>query len=151
RNRLFEAEFFDMARIEVLRGPQGTLYGRNATAGVVNLIPALPESEFGGQIRGEVGSYATRRLTGHLNLPLGETFGVRLAGMMTKRDGYDYNTVTGNDVNGRDLWSTRAIAQWEPSASFSANLIWQHFEEDDNRSRTGKQLCKRDPGPTSVG
>jgi len=151
RNRLFEAEFFDMARIEVLRGPQGTLYGRNATAGVVNLIPALPESEFGGQIRGEVGSYATRRLTGHLNLPLGETFGVRLAGMMTKRDGYDYNTVTGNDVNGRDLWSTRAIAQWEPSASFSANLIWQHFEEDDDRSRTGKQLCKRDPGPTSVG
>ncbi|RIV79187.1 TonB-dependent receptor [Pelagerythrobacter aerophilus] len=151
RNRLFESEFFDMARIEVLRGPQGTLYGRNATAGVVNLIPALPTDEFEGSVKAEVGSYSTRRLNGMLNVPLGDTFGVRVAGQWTKRDGFDYNTFTQNRVNGRDLWSTRAIAEWEPSDRFRANVIWQHFEEDDNRSRTGKQLCTRDPGPTMVG
>lgn len=115
RNRLFESEFYDIARIEVLRGPQGTLYGRNATAGVVNIIPALPTDQFEGSIKGEVGSYATRRLNGMLNVPLGDTLGVRVAGQWTKRDGFDYNTFTQERVNGRDLWSTRAIVEWEPS------------------------------------
>lgn len=56
RNRLFEAEFFDLQRVEVLRGPQGTLYGRNATAGVVNVLPALPSHRFEAELKGEVGS-----------------------------------------------------------------------------------------------
>lgn len=151
RNRLFEAEFFDMERIEVLRGPQGTLYGRNATAGVVNLIPALPGPQFGGEFKGEVGNYSTTRLSGMLNVPVGNTLGVRVAGAWTKRDGFDYNTFTQNRVNGRDLWSTRATLAWEPSDRFRVNMIWQHFEEDDDRARTGKQLCTRDPGPEKVG
>lgn len=151
RNRLFEAEFFDMQRIEVLRGPQGTLYGRNATGGVVNLIPALPTQDFGGEVKGEVGSFDTTRLSGMLNVPITDTLGIRVAGAWTKRDGFDYNTFTQKRVNGRDLWSTRASIQWEPSDRFKANVIWQHFEEDDNRSRTGKQLCTNDPGPSSVG
>ena len=152
RNRLFEAEFFDLERVEVLRGPQGTLYGRNATAGVVNLIPAKPQyGIFSGQVRGEVGSYDTRRLSGHVNVPLGDTFAVRAAGMMTKRDGYDFNTFTNQRVNGRDLWASRVSVGWEPSDNFRASFIWEHFEEDDNRSRTGKQLCTRDEGPTQIG
>ncbi|MXO69644.1 TonB-dependent receptor [Altererythrobacter marinus] len=152
RNRLFESEFFDMERIEVLRGPQGTLYGRNATAGVVNMIPAVPEfSEFSGRIKGELGSYDTRRLSGHVNVPLGDSLAVRGAAMMTKRDGYDFNTFTGKRVNGRDLWSTRLSIGFEPSDNFRLNAIWQHFEEDDDRSRTGKQLCARDPGPAEIG
>ncbi|ROT96493.1 TonB-dependent receptor [Altererythrobacter sp. FM1] len=151
RNRLFEQEFLDLERVEVLRGPQGTLYGRNATAGVVNMISALPTDEFEGSIQGEVGSYATRRLRGMLNVPMGDTLGARIAGQLTKRNGFDYNTFTQEDVNGRDLWSTRATLQWEPSDRFRANIIWQHFEEDDNRSRTGKQLCRTDSGPEMVG
>ncbi|PZT91717.1 MAG: TonB-dependent receptor [Citromicrobium sp.] len=151
RNRLFESEFFDMARVEVLRGPQGTLYGRNATGGVVNIIPAMPTADFEGEVYGEVGSFSTTRLGGMINAPLGDTLAFRAAGAWTKRDGYDYNTFTRKRVNGRDLWSTRAILEWEPSDRFSANLIWQHFEEDDNRSRTGKNLCTRDPGKTIIG
>ncbi|HET6537133.1 MAG TPA: TonB-dependent receptor [Sphingopyxis sp.] len=147
RNRLFEQEFFDVERIEVLRGPQGTLYGRNATAGVVNMITVMPKAEFGGEIKGEVGSFKTRRLGGMLNVPITETLGVRVAGAWTKRDGFDYNTFTQKRVNGRDLWSTRVTAEWKPTDSFSANVIWQRFGEDDNRSRTGKQLCTRDEGP----
>lgn len=151
RNRLFEAELFDMQRVEVLRGPQGTLYGRNATGGVVNLIPALPASEFGLDAKIEVGNYDTMRLSGMLNVPITDTLGVRFAGAFTSRDGYDYNTFTKRRVNGRELWSTRTSVKWEPSDWFRANFIWQHFEEDDDRSRTGKQLCTRDPGPTMVG
>tara|TARA_B100000678_G_scaffold105702_2_gene88594 strand:- start:627 stop:3638 length:3012 start_codon:yes stop_codon:yes gene_type:complete len=152
RNRLFESEFFDVERIEVLRGPQGTLYGRNATSGVVNIIPSLPEyGVFSGEVSGETGSYDTVRLGGHINVPLGDTLAIRGAAMMTKRDGYDFNTVTQNDVNGRDLWSTRLSVGWEPSDNFRASFLWQHFEEDDDRARSGKALCTRDPGPSQIG
>ena len=150
RNRLFESEFFDMARVEVLRGPQGTLYGRNATGGVVNILPAMPKYKFEGEIKGEVGNYDTTRLSGMINIPLGDTLAFRASGAWTKRDGFDYNTFTQKRVNGRDLWSTRAILAWEPSDNFRANVIWQHFEEDDDRARTGKQLCTRDPGPDTI-
>lgn len=144
RNRLFEQEYFDIERLEVLRGPQGTLYGRNATAGVVNMIPAKPRlGRFDGEAQGEVGNFGSTRLRGMINIPLGDNFAIRGAGSWTKRDGFDYNTVTKKQVNGRDLWSTRLSALWEPSDNFRVSAIWEHFKEDDNRSRTGKQLCTR--------
>ncbi|MGL3823442.1 TonB-dependent receptor domain-containing protein [Sphingopyxis sp. R3-92] len=151
RNRLFESEFFDIGRVEVLRGPQGTLYGRNATGGVVNIIPALPEQDFGLEAKVEVGNFKSMRAQGMINVPVTDTLAFRVSGALTSRDGFDYNTFTQRRVNDRDLWSTRAIVAWEPSDRFRANVIWQHFEEDDNRSRTGKQLCTRDPGPATIG
>lgn len=152
RNRLFEQEYFDVNRVEVLRGPQGTLYGRNATAGVVNLIPNIASTEeFEGFIRGEVGNFDTRRLSAMANVPVTDTLAIRVAGATTDRSGFDFNTFTGERVNGRDLWSTRVSAVWEPTDRFRANAIWERFEEDSDRSRTGKQLCTRDPGPEQVG
>ncbi|MFC5388119.1 TonB-dependent receptor plug domain-containing protein [Brevundimonas bullata] len=151
RNRLFEQEYLDVNRVEVLRGPQGTLYGRNATAGVVNMIPNLPGPDFDAMLKAEAGNYGSVRGQMMVNIPLTETFWVRAAGSMTKREGFDHNTFLDTKVNGRDLYSTRLSAAWEPSDRFNANLIWEHFGEDDNRSRTGKQLCTRDPGPTRVG
>lgn len=151
RNRLFEQEYFDVNNVEVLRGPQGTLFGRNATAGVVNMIPNLPSFDgFESWIKAEVGNYDGRRFSGMLNVPLSSTLAFRLAGAWTDRDGYDYNSVTHNNVDGRNLWSGRASLAWKPNDSISANLIWEHFGEHDNRARTGKQLCHTDPGPTSV-
>ncbi|MNS30344.1 catecholate siderophore receptor Fiu [compost metagenome] len=141
----------DMNRGEVLRGPQGTLYGRNATAGVVNMFPNLPGPDFEGMARGEVGNFGTRRGQIMVNVPVSDSFWVRAAGSFTKRDGFDYNSFTERHVNDRDLWSTRLSAAWEPSDSLRANFIWEHFEEEDQRARTGKQLCTRDPGPAQVG
>jgi outer membrane receptor protein involved in Fe transport len=152
RNRLFEQEYFDVERVEVLRGPQGTLYGRNATGGVVNMIPNIAEpGDFSGDLQLEAGNYGSMRAKGMLNVPLGDTLAVRAAGAWTSRNGYDFNTVTNRRVNGRDLWSTRISAAWEPSDSFRVNAIWEHFYENDDRSRTGKQLCTRDSGPSSIG
>jgi outer membrane receptor protein involved in Fe transport len=152
-NRLFEQEFFDIDRIEVLRGPQGTLYGRNATGGVVNLITAKPKlGRFEGDIKGEVGNYNSRRMVGMLNVPIiDDVLGVRVAGSTTQRDGYDYNLTTQNRVNGRDLWSLRSTVGFEPASWLRANFVWEHFQEKDDRSRTGKQLCHRDAGPEMVG
>jgi len=148
RNRLFEQEYFDVERVEVLRGPQGTLHGRNATAGVINVISAKPNlQEFSGWLKGEVGNYHTKRLSAMTNIPLIEDkLALRLAGAMTDRAGYDYNSVTKHQINGRDLWSARATLSFEPTEQLHADLIWERFNEDDNRSRTGKQLCHRDPG-----
>lgn len=152
RNRLFEQEYFDVERVEVLRGPQGTLYGRNATAGVVNMIPIFAKADqLAGNLKLEGGNYGSMRASGMLNVPLTDTLAVRVAGAWTSRKGYDFNTVTNRDVNGRNLWGTRATASWEPSDRFRVTAAWEHFNENDDRSRTGKQLCHTDPGPTSVG
>ena len=151
RNRLFEQEYLDVNRVEVLRGPQGTLYGRNATAGVVNMIPRLPGPDFEAMLKAEVGNYNTARGQMMVNLPLTDTFWVRAAAGLTKREGFDYNAANDTHVNGRDLHSVRLSAAWEPTDNFRANLIWERFGEDDNRSRTGKQLCTNDPGPTQIG
>ena len=153
QNRLFEQEYFDVERVEVLRGPQGTLYGRNATAGVINVISAKPNlHEFSGWLKGEVGNYHSKRVSAMVNVPLIEDkLAVRFAGALTDRQGYDYNSVTKNHVNGRDLWSGRLTIGFNPTDNIRSNLIWERFNEDDNRSRTGKQLCHRDPGPSKIG
>lgn len=150
-NNLFEAEFFDVERVEVLRGPQGTLYGRNATGGVVNLITAKPIDDFEASIRGEVGNYNARKLRGMINIPLGDMFAVRAAGAMLTRDGYGENLTTGNDVDDRDLWNSRITASFRPSDTFEASFMWDHFEEDDSRSRIGKQLCTKATVPNTIG
>ena len=152
RNRLFEQEYFDVERVEVLRGPQGTLHGRNATAGVINVISAKPTDQFAGQIKAEVGNYQSRRASGFINIPIiGDKLDVRFAGSFTDRDGYDYNATTQNRINGRNLWSGRLTVGFKPFERLHGDFVWEHFDENDNRSRTGKQLCHRDPGPSSVG
>ena len=84
RNRLFEQEYFDVERVEVLRGPQGTLYGRNATGGVVNMIPNIAEpGDFEAALKLETGNYKSMRANGMINIPLGDTLAVRAAGAWT--------------------------------------------------------------------
>ena len=146
-NNLFESEFFDVERVEVLRGPQSTLYGRNATGGVVNLISAKPTDDFDALIRLEAGNFGTKKVRGMVNIPLGDTLALRVAGSLLQRDGYGRNLTTGNDVDDRDLWDVRATLAFNPSDTFRTWLLWDHFEEDDSRSRIGKQLCTKDPGP----
>ncbi len=145
RNRFFEQEFYDLQRVEVLRGPQGTLYGRNATAGVVNIISAKPKLTAEAKLSGDVSNYNSTRLEGMVNIPLVEdAVALRIAGAWTKRDGYAFNELTGSPIDGRDLWSTRVSLRISPNDRLDANLVWEHFEEDDDRLRSGKQLCKKD-------
>jgi outer membrane receptor protein involved in Fe transport len=151
RNHLFEQEFFDVGQVEVLRGPQGTLYGRNATAGVVNVISARPTDQWEAMAKVETGNYNTRRLVGTLNVPvLDDRFDIRVAGAWTKRDGYTFNETTGKPIDGRDLWSGRLTLGYKPIQQMQIYAIWEHFQEDDNRVRSAKQLCKKDSGPDTV-
>ena len=150
-SRFFEAEFYDVERIEVLRGPQGTVYGRNATGGVFNVISAKPTSKLEGNLSVEGGTYDTLKLKGMINLPLGEDFAFRLAGSSLRRDGFVHELVHDTEVDGRDLWSARATLAFVPNDRFSSFLLWERFDENDDRQRVGKQLCTKDTGPASVG
>jgi iron complex outermembrane receptor protein len=146
RNHFFEQEFFDLDNLEVLRGPQGTLYGRNATAGVVNIISALPVDTYEAMLSADIGNYSNRRYEGMLNIPVvGDQLDIRFAGEWTKRDGYTEDTTLNTSVDGRDLWSGRMTIGWKPASNVQTYLVWEHFSEDDDRLRSGKQLCKTAP------
>ncbi len=145
RNHFFEQEFYDVSQVEVLRGPQGTLYGRNATAGVVNLSSAKPTDQYEAMASLDVGNYNNRRMEGMLNIPIvGDKLDLRLAGEWTKRDGYAFNEATSHSIDGRDLWSGRVSLLVHPIENLTANFVWEHFSEDDDRARSTKQLCTRD-------
>jgi outer membrane receptor protein involved in Fe transport len=151
RNHFFEQEFYDVSQVEVLRGPQGTLYGRNATAGVVNLISAKPTDQFEAMASLEIGNYGERRVEGMLNVPIvDDRLDIRVAGEWTKRQGYSFNSITNDRIDGRDLWSGRVSIGWKPFENFQTYLVWEHFSEGDDRMRSSKQLCKNDPIPTSI-
>jgi outer membrane receptor protein involved in Fe transport len=144
--RLFEGEFYDLAQIEVLRGPQGTLFGRNATSGVVNIRTARPDlSGFGAAGEAEYGNYDSIKLKGMINVPIGETLGVRVAGYYLKRDGYTLNQYNGDRYDDRNMYGVRGSLRWEPSSGTTLDVVAQYFRENDKRMRIQKQLCQRDP------
>ncbi len=156
--RIFETEYYDMEQVEILRGPQGTLFGRNATGGAVNLKTARPDlEEFYGDIEGQVGNFAHRRLKGAINIPISDRIAGRIAGIWVDRDGYSENIVTGDDVDDREQWSVRGSLRFDISDSTRLDIIGHIFEEDSSRSRSQKQLCDQDPSailgclPTGIG
>ena len=80
--RVFETEYYDLEAVEILRGPQGTLYGANSTGGVVNMKFAKPTEVFEGAVDLEVADYNHRRIKGVINMPITEIVSMRIAGMM---------------------------------------------------------------------
>ncbi|MFM9937502.1 MAG: TonB-dependent receptor, partial [Novosphingobium sp.] len=144
--RLFEGEFFDLAQVEVLRGPQGTLFGRNATSGVVNFRTAKPDlNGFGASGEAEYGNYNSIRIKGMVNIPISETLAVRAAGYYLKRDGYTTNLFDGKKLDDRDMYGIRGSLTWQPNSGTTIDLMGQYFHEKDNRLRIQKQYCQNDP------
>ncbi|MET3665717.1 iron complex outermembrane receptor protein [Caulobacter sp. 1776] len=112
--------FYDLDRVEVVRGPQGTLYGRNATAGAINIITNAPKHDYQGAVDVEVGNYAALTTTGMINVPLGEALAVRAAFQTSRHDGYlkavNMGPGTGgNDRNDQDDSSARLSVLYQPN------------------------------------
>ncbi|MEX0343100.1 MAG: TonB-dependent receptor [Erythrobacter sp.] len=144
--RLFETEYFDLERIEVLRGPQGTLFGRNATSGVVNVVTAKPElGAFRASGEFEYGNYDSIKARGMVNVPIGDTMALRAAGFYLNRDGYTRNLFDGSRIDDRDMYAVRGSFRWEPGPDTTIDLMGFYFRENDSRLRIQKQLCQRDP------
>lgn len=138
-------EFFDIERVEVLRGPQGTLYGRNTTGGTINVLTRRPDDKFGGYLSAQYGSYNTRRIHGAINVPIDEVVQFRLAGFYLKRDGYTQNLGTGRDVDGRDQYSLRGSLRINFTPDTRLDLMVNRSSENSSRSRENKRLCKATP------
>ncbi len=111
--------FLDMDGVEVLRGPQGTLFGRNASVGALSLRSALPQDEFSGQVSGEVGSFDRYKISGHVNVPVAENVALRVAGMGQWYKGPWKNKLDGKRYGGSDDMSFRATLK-----SDFGNLQW---------------------------
>ena len=137
--------FMDLERVEVLKGPQGTLYGRNAANGVINLITARPTSDFEGSYDVEVGTYGKVTTKAVVNMPFSDSVRTRLAVMSNKRDGMVTNLVTGNDFDDRNDEAFRLSVDWDISDNTNLEFTYGQQESDDTRFQEEVSYCLQDP------
>ena len=130
RTGLGMSDLTDIERIEVLQGPQGTLYGKNTNAGAISVITKKPNfEEFEGYVEASAGDYSMYRLTASASGPLTDTLAYRLSGSMHERDGY-YDNSAGDDLNDADDWNVQGKLQWEPTDTLSILLSGSHIDRD---------------------
>ena len=115
-------DFLDVKQIEVLRGPQGALYGKNTTAGAINITTRAPTFDFEGRAEATVGNLGYRQVKAAVSGPLSDTIAVRLAGSYTKRDGTIYNVTTKRYVNEQNNFGLRGQILFKPSSALEVTL-----------------------------
>jgi iron complex outermembrane receptor protein len=165
-SRIYETEFYDVQSVQVLRGPQGTLFGRSSPGGAVNVYTKVPVlEEFGGYGSLEYGKYDHAKVRAALNVPIGEHLAARVAGFYFHRDGItdvkqgkfgcigvSSNCPKDGDIDGRNVYAVRFSlhGEWD-EANF--NLMAQYFRADDDRMRINNQGCVPDPQdwPNGIG
>ena len=125
------SELGPIERIEILRGPQGTLGGRNSSAGLISIYTAPPEFEFGAHGSFSYGNYDAIRVEAGVNAPLGDTVAARVDGVYFKRDGFYNDVVNDTDVNNRDRYLVRGQLLFEPSDTLSFRLIGDYSKKEE--------------------
>lgn len=119
----------DVERVEVLRGPQGTLFGRNAIAGAVQYVTVAPGNEFEGYLRGSGGEFGNNEFAGALNIPVSDTFALRVAGLYRENDGWVKDEFRDVDLGDADSTAIRVRAAWQPLDNLTVDLKFEHVEQ----------------------
>jgi iron complex outermembrane recepter protein len=125
-------DLVDIDRLEVLRGPQGTLFGKNASAGVINIVTKQPTRDFGGYAEGSFFTKSEVRVRGAVNLPVSDTLLTRFTGFYGKYDGNITNQAVGHKVNGYKHYGGRAQVTWEPSDTAKLAFIADYHKDNDD-------------------
>ena len=137
------ASYLDVDQIEILRGPQGTLFGRNTYGGLINITskrPSTKATDYGYAVT--LGNYASRKAEGFVNLPLGNDWAVRVTGSREKRDPYVENTFNpAGGLKDADSQYVRAQLNWKPSRTFSANLTATSWRDNANGNADYAYKC----------
>jgi iron complex outermembrane receptor protein len=125
-------DLYDIERIEVLRGPQGTLFGKNASAGVVNIITQRPGAEYGGSL--SFAAFEGNEIRGRfgVDLPFSETLRARLSGFAGQYDGNINNLFDGDPINGYERWGVRGVVEWEAAPNLTWTFIGDYRRTFDN-------------------
>ena len=126
--------FYDLAGIQVLKGPQGTLFGRNSTGGAVLFQTASPSDDFGGYLIGRYGNYRSKYLEGAINVPLGERADLRVAGAYTGGGAYVENILTNRRLGKKDIKSVRGTLLLKPIDNLTNSTVVQHTSEGGNNA-----------------
>jgi len=138
---------FDIERVEVLRGPQGTLYGRNTTGGSINVITSKPTEELSGYVRGSVGDYSLKKFEAAVSGPIAENLLGRFAVRTVNRGGYGKNIANGSDIDDADQQSFRAQLQWHINDDMGVRLALESHSEDDVNYIPKFRAATYDPAP----
>ncbi|MGV3578560.1 TonB-dependent receptor [Brevundimonas sp.] len=147
-------DLFDVERLEVLRGPQGTLYGRNTIGGAIKYVTRrIDAEEPEGSIRASYGSYNQRDVVASTELPFSDTFKVSAALGRYLRDGFGTNLNTGNDHYNKDVTAIRASAEWAPADNLFFRLAGDVTNDDSNARHGHRQVAPipADPYDTNAG
>jgi len=131
--------YLDLEGLEVLRGPQGTIFGRNASVGAINLRSALPRDELSGNLTGEVGSGGRYMLDGYVNLPVNDQVAFRIAARAETMDGLYENQFNGDDIGGYDSISTRVTSRIDFTPDFQL-ILRANYSDLDHDGFTLYQL-----------
>jgi iron complex outermembrane recepter protein len=126
-------ELLDIERVEVLRGPQGTLFGKNTVGGAINIVTTPPSGEWGGRVELGVGSDSLLRGRAVMDMPVADTLAAKLAISKTQRDGLINNRI-GDDLNARDNQAARLALRWTPSDAATIDYFLDWFEADQARN-----------------
>jgi iron complex outermembrane receptor protein len=145
-------EFVDIDRVEVLRGPQGTMFGRDSTGGALRIWTKRPAEEFGGNITATTGSYDRRDVKASLDLPLGDNIRSKWTGASLNRDGYVYSLTTGEYGGGIEQEVFRGDIVWNPTEKLDFRFNYQTDESSFIEPRVQDAMFRTydDPAPTWV-
>lgn len=120
------SDLADIERVEVLRGPQGTLFGKNSSAGVISIVTARPSRDFEGRVEGTIAEHGEYRAKGTVSGPLSDTLRARLTGFYNDVPGITYNTTLDRHVNGQKSWGVRGKLEWEPTDNLTLLLSGEY-------------------------